>query len=181
LTPGAIDFVENLPTGFSPVIHKDGGFSYLGHGPEGWQNDAKGEKDMKTLIVSAVLWALGLCLVGPVMAADKQDLDKFDKRINDINAMTTKPAKADLAFQRISTETGMPVERLKQQHQRHPDIGLAGLFVANVLADETKKGPEVFLSQRASGKKWINIAKENKVSVEKLNERLDRLENAIKG
>jgi len=136
---------------------------------------------MKTLIVSAVLWALGLCLISPVAAADKQQLDQFDKRVSDINAMASKPAKTDLALQRISTETGMPVDRLKQQHQKHPDIGPAGLMVANVLADETKKGPEVFLSQKAAGKKWVNIAKENKVSVEKLIERLDRLEKAIKG
>ena|SRR5689334_23121215 len=136
---------------------------------------------MKTLIASAMLWALGLCLIGPVAAADKQDLNQFDKRVNDINAVAGKPGKTDMVIQRISTETGMPADRLKQQHDKHPDIGLGGVFVANVLADETKKGPETFLSQKAAGKKWVDIAKANNVPVEKLNERLSRLENAIKG
>jgi len=136
---------------------------------------------MKTLIVSAVMWALGLCLVSPIVAADKKNLNEFDKRVNDVNAIASKPANMDMAFQRISTETGMPVDRLKQLHQKHPDIGLGGLFVANVLADETKKGPDTFLSQKASGRKWVNIAKENNVSVDKLNDRLERLEKALKG
>ena len=134
---------------------------------------------MKTWITMAMLLALGL--VFPAMAADKEDMDHLENRVKQINAAAAKPNMQDVAFQRISTETGVPVETVRKQHQRHPGIGAAGVMIANVLADETKKNPDPFLSQRDAGKKWVQIAKENNVSVDKLNERLDRLQKALKG
>jgi hypothetical protein len=134
---------------------------------------------MKILIAMTIL-ALGL--VFPAFAADKEDLDHLENRVKQLNALGAKPAMQDVAFQRISTETGVPVEAVRKQHDRHPNIGIAGLMIANVLANETKKNPESFLTQRDSGKKnWRQLARENNVSVEKLNERLDRLHKAIKG
>jgi len=126
-----------------------------------------------------MLMALGL--VFPAMAADKQELDQLENRVKQLNAVGAKPEMQDIAFQRISTETGVPVETVRKQHQRHPNVGVAGLMIANVLANETKKTPEQFLSQKEAGKKWLPIAKENNVTVAKLNERLDRLAKAISG
>ena len=134
---------------------------------------------MKTFL--AITWLMILGLTFPVIAADKEDLDHLEDRVKQLNSLANKPGKLDLAIQRISTETGVPEASLRRQHGRHPDIGVGGLMIANVLANETKKLPEVFLKQRAAGKKWVPIAKENKVTVETLNERLDRLNKAIKG
>lgn len=134
---------------------------------------------MRTLIAMTMLMALGL--VFPAMAADKQELDQLENRVKQLNAVGAKPEMQDIAFQRISTETGVPVETVRKQHQRHPNVGVAGLMIANVLANETKKTPEQFLSQKEAGKKWLPIAKENNVTVAKLNERLDRLAKAISG
>jgi hypothetical protein len=120
--------------------------------------------------------ALGLVL--PTIAADKQDLENRVKQLNSVGA---KPEMQDIAFQRISTETGVPVETVRKQHQRHPNVGVAGLMMANVLADETKKTPEQFLGAHDKGKNWVTIAQQNNVSVDKLNERLDRLAKAISG
>ncbi len=125
--------------------------------------------------------ALALGLVFPALAADKEDLDHLENRVKQLNALAAKPNMQDIAFQRISTETGVPLETVRKQHGRHPNIGIAGIMIANVLANETKKNPDWFLTQRDDGKKWLQIAKENKVTVEKLNERLDRLHKAIKG
>ncbi len=131
---------------------------------------------MKTLIAMTMLMALGL--VFPTLAADKQDLENRVKQLNSIGA---KPEMQDIAFQRISTETGVPVETVRKQHQRHPNVGVAGLMMANVLADETKKTPEQFLAAHDKGKNWVTIAQQNNVSVDKLNERLERLAKAING
>jgi hypothetical protein len=125
-----------------------------------------------------LLMALGLMF--PVIAADKEDLDHLEKRVKQLNSLAAKPGREEVALKRISTETGVPEASVRRQHGRHPDIGLGGLMIANVLANETKKLPEVFLKQRAGGKKWLAIAKENKVSVDSLNERLDRLAKAVK-
>jgi len=121
---------------------------------------------------------MALGFVFPAMAADKQDLDN---RVKQLNSVGSKPDMQDVAFQRISTETGVPVETVRKQHQRHPNVGVAGLMIANVLANETKKAPEQFLGEHEKGKKWVPIAKENNVTVDKLNERLDRLAKAING
>jgi len=136
---------------------------------------------MKALLAIATLWLVGALMVIPSVAADKEDLDHLEKRVNQLNAAAQKPGMMDIALQRISTETGVPVERVREQHKKHPEIGAAGLMIANVLANETQKRPEQFLNQKASGKKWLPIAKENKVTVDKLNERLDRLARAMKG
>lgn len=134
---------------------------------------------MRTIIAMTMLLALGL--VFPAMAADKQDLDHLENRVKQLNAVGAKADMKDIALQRISTETGVPVETVRKQNERHPGTGVAGLMIANVLANETKKKPETFLSQHEGGKKWLQIAKENKVTVDKLNERLDRLAKAING
>src|SRR5689334_17288357 len=114
---------------------------------------------MKTFIAMTMLLALGLAF--PTMAADKEDHDELENRVTQINAMGAKPNMTDIALQRISTETGVPVETVRKQHGRHPSIGVAGLMIANVLANETKKAPETFLAQREGGKKWKQIAKQN--------------------
>ena len=137
---------------------------------------------MKTFMAMTLLLALGL--VFPAMAADKQDkqdLDQLENRVKQLNAVGNKPEMQDIAFQRISTETGVPVETVRKQHGRHPNVGVAGLMIANVLANETKKTPEQFLGAKEKGKNWVTIAQQNNVSVDKLNERLDRLAKAIKG
>jgi len=134
---------------------------------------------MRTLIAVAMLWALGFAV--PAVAADNDDLEHFENRVQQLNAQAAKPAQVDVALQRISTETGVPVEAVRKQHKQHPNIGIAGLMIANVLANETKKSPDEFLSKRESGKKWLAVAKAHNVSVDKLNERLDRLASAIKG
>jgi hypothetical protein len=134
---------------------------------------------MRTFFAVTLLMALGL--VFPSLAADKQDLDHFESRVQQLNSLAEKPGMMKVAIQTISNETGVPVEKVRNQHKRHSDMGIAGLMIANVLADDTKKAPEHFLSERESGKKWVTIARENKVSVDKLNERLDRFARALKG
>jgi hypothetical protein len=60
-------------------------------------------------------------------------------------------------------------------------MGVAALMLANVMSADTKKQPSYFFEQRKAGKKWLTLAKENNIPVDRLNERLDRLEKAIKG
>jgi len=134
---------------------------------------------MKKSIPLMLIWAMAF--VGTALAADKEDFDQLEKRAKRLIALGGKPGMLEVALQRISTETGVPVDTVRRQHERHPNIGIAGLMIANVLANETKKMPEVFLSQREKGKQWHVMAQENKVTVDKLNVRLERLERAVKG
>ena len=121
-----------------------------------------------------------LLLAMPALtAADKEDVDEYENRVSRINAMAEKPGMMNIALQRIATETGVPLEQVRAQHKRHTNMGAAGLMIANVLANETKKAPSEFLTARTEGKKWLAQAREHKVSVDKLNDRLERLQKAM--
>jgi hypothetical protein len=124
-------------------------------------------------IVAAIALAL------PVLSIQAGEKEQLDDKIQHVNDLAKKPGARDVAVQRVSVETGVPVDRVQAMHQKHSDIGIGGVLVANVLADETKKDPELFMKQRGQGKKWAAIAKENNVSFSSLNDRLDRLERAI--
>jgi hypothetical protein len=126
-----------------------------------------------------VLAALGLVFgVGGAFgaASDKED---FDQNVRHINKMTEKPSVLKQALHHISIETGVPLEKVQQEHRHNPEVGAAGLLIGNVLAAETSKEPDRFFRQNAAGKKWAAIAKENDVSLDKLNTRLENLEDAL--
>jgi hypothetical protein len=126
------------------------------------------------LATSAFLFA-----IPSLLAADEQDLDEYEKRVNRINTLADKPGMMNIALQRISTETGVPIENVRSQHKRFSTMGAAGIMIANVLANETKKEPSDFLKARTEGKKWLAQARQHKVSVDKLNDRLERLQKAL--
>jgi hypothetical protein len=114
---------------------------------------------------------------GVAFSAEQVKSERLDDRATEVN----KVAKRDdvLALDRVSTETGIPRPEVESAHKRHPDIGPAGVLIAGVMADETKKPMESFMHDRDHGKSWAVIANENKVPVDKLVGRLDRLERAI--
>jgi hypothetical protein len=109
-------------------------------------------------------------------AGDRED---FDDNVKQINQMAEKPNVLRKALHHISVETGVPLEKVQQEHRRNPELGAAGLLIGNVLAAETSKEPDRFFRQNANGKKWTAIARENDVSLDKLNTRLENLEEAL--
>lgn len=135
---------------------------------------------MKRLLTAFSAAAVMLSLsLAPAFAADDEDVERYENKVKRVNNIADKPGMMKVALQRISTETGVPLEKVQSQHQKHPEVGAAGLLIANVLANETKKAPAHFLQQREGGKRWLGIARDANVSVDKLNERLDRFERAL--
>jgi len=47
------------------------------------------------------------------------------------------------------------------------------------MADETKKPPEQFLEQAIATQDWVQIARNNKVPLERIDARLQRIQQAI--
>lgn len=135
---------------------------------------------MKRLLTAFSAAAVMLSLsLAPAFAADDEDVERYEKKVKRVNNIADKPGMMKVALQRISTETGVPLEKIQSQHQKHPEVGAAGLLIANVLADETKKAPAHFLSQREGGKRWLGIVRDAGISVDKINDRLDRFERAL--
>jgi hypothetical protein len=113
---------------------------------------------------------------GQSRAANK---DELESRAHTVNAMADKRGGMREAIHDVSVETGVPTETLQRMHDRHPDAGAAGLLIASVLADNTKKPAEEFLSRHINGKGWAAIARDNNVPLDKINGRLDRLEHDL--
>ena len=60
-------------------------------------------------------------------------------------------------------------------------MGMAGLLMAHTIAAKTKKPAGTYLSKRAEGKPWDRIAADNNVSIEELDGKLARVEEAMRG
>ena len=83
------------------------------------------------------------------------------------------------AIHDVSVETGVPLEKLQRMHDNHPDAGAAGIMIACTIADSAKGNPETYLSRHINGKGWAAIARENDVPLEKINDRLSKLEHDL--
>ena len=135
---------------------------------------------MRKAICGAMIANLVLVLgAGALRGQDKAGLDRLGQRATELNQTAKKQGMMKVALQRVSNETGVPLTEVEAMHKHYPDAGPAGVMLACVLADETKKAPEHFLAKRKGGEGWEAMARANKVSIEKLNERMVRLEKAI--
>jgi hypothetical protein len=135
---------------------------------------------MKRLMYSLLIASMALGFNTHSRAEDKAK-DELEDRVHTVNALADKRGGMKEAFHDISVETGVSVEELQRMHNRHSDVGPAGILIACVLADNTKKPPEQFLSKHVNGKGWGAIARDNGVPLEKINERLDHLERELGG
>lgn len=138
---------------------------------------------MKKLFIALITLSVMLGLAtGQARAAQQtsKTKDVFGTHAQQINsAAESNPAVMKEALHQVSVETGVAQDKVQAQHQRHPQVGPAGLLVANVLAAETKKAPETFITEHLSGKSWQAIAKENNVSPDRITTRMDRVWKAI--
>jgi hypothetical protein len=133
-------------------------------------------KSITTLLAAGFVFSLGML---ELRAQDKATAEQLDKKADAVNAAAKKPGKMKAAYQSISTETGVPLERVEKLHKEHPEAGPAGLMLACVMAAETKRTPSHFIESRMDGKSWAAIAHDNKVPIEKLTERLDHMSTAL--
>ncbi len=126
------------------------------------------------LMISGLLSGLGTASLQAQSKAAKEDLDR---RANDVNDIVKKEKKDDLAMRAVSNETGVPLGEVENMYHKHKTA--AGVLIACVLADETKRPPEEFLGKRSSGSSWAALARENRVSLDKIYGRLDHLERDL--
>ena len=134
---------------------------------------------MKKLMYSLLVTTMALGFGTRLARADERSKDELDSRAHTVNALADRHGGMKDAIHDVSVETGVPTEQLQKMHERHPDAGAAGLLIACVLADNTKRAPEQFLSSHINGKGWAAIARDNNVPLEKINTRLDHLEHEL--
>src|SRR5712671_6917820 len=134
---------------------------------------------MKRLIWSGLL-ALSVFGAGVVVVrGEDKTADRLNSRVHEVNDAAKKKGMMPVAMHTVSVETGVPREQVEALHKRFPDTGPAGIMLACVFADETKKSPEEIIKKHNSGADWDSMARQNKIPMEKLIERLDHLERAV--
>ena len=135
---------------------------------------------MRKSIVGVVIAALAVGLAPNfATAAEKAARQGLDDRMHAVNETVKKRELMREALKGVSVETGVPLAEVESMHKHHQDTGPAGILVACVLADETKKNPDSFIKKHVDGAKWADLARENKVPIEKLDAKLDKLERHL--
>ena len=134
---------------------------------------------MKTFSSTLVVTSLAMTLAGTVFGAESASRQSFENQIRSLNQASATNHAERTTLHGVSVETGVPEDKVLQMHKNNPKTGPAGIFVACVIADHTKKDPETYVKQAAAGKAWAAIAQENNVPLDQIQERLARIEKSV--
>jgi len=104
----------------------------------------------------------------------------IEQRIQALNRLDNSPASMRAGMAAVSKETAVPLPKIQAEHKEHPNVGLAGLFVAHELATQTHKPVEQFLKARASGRSWSQIAASHGLNLDVVENKLARIESAVR-
>lgn len=104
----------------------------------------------------------------------------IDRRIQAINRLDNKPAAKMAGLAAISKETAVPLPTIEAEVKQHPNVGLAGIFLAHELATHTHKPLDQFIRQRQAGKMWTEIATANGENLAAIDAKLTRIEEAMR-
>jgi hypothetical protein len=131
---------------------------------------------MKKIAISILAAGVVLSWGTGAWAAESKN---FEQKADELNATAKSGEKFNAAIHAISVETGVPEDRLMEMHRQHPQAGPAAILNASILADETRQPPEKFLKNHQEGIRWEDIAHKNKVPIEKLDSRLNRVQRYV--
>jgi hypothetical protein len=133
---------------------------------------------LTTLSIIGVALALN---TAPAQTKAKSSVNQLRELETQVNQATQGSNQWHTAMHTISVQTGVPQDQVRALKQNHPNAQPAGILVACVLADETKKPAEQFLKQHLAGQNWPDIARNNNVPLEKLTVRLQTIRQALTG
>ena len=103
----------------------------------------------------------------------------IEKLVRDINVLDNKPAARRAGLAAISRETSIPLAKIEAARADHPNVGLAGLFMAHELSARTKKPVNQFIKEQHTGKSWTELARANRQDLVTLEDKLVRIQQAM--
>lgn len=113
----------------------------------------------------------------PALSA-KEVKAQFNHHFQAINSMDKNTRAVQAGLKVVSEETGVPLATVQEQRKAYA-LGAGGLLVANELSKATQKPAKTFLAQRVKGAEWTAIVAANKVELDPLLPKLDRVEQAM--
>jgi hypothetical protein len=105
---------------------------------------------------------------------------ELDNRIQTINRLDDNASAKRAGLNAVSKETAVPLPTIEAEAKDHPTMGLGGLFMAHELSVKTKKPVDQLIKQRQTGKMWSEIARDNRQNIPELDQKLARIENAMR-
>ncbi|HWN95235.1 MAG TPA: hypothetical protein VNT99_09390 [Methylomirabilota bacterium] len=106
--------------------------------------------------------------------------DDVDRRIQTINRLDNNQSALMAGMAAVSKETAVPLPTIEAEHKDHPQMGLAGLFVAHQLAVKSHKPVDQLIKQRRAGRTWTELARANNQDLVELEQKLARIEQAMR-
>jgi len=103
----------------------------------------------------------------------------FEQKVKAINQAAKKKGMMDTVLGDICNNVGLNLEQVRTLHRNHPNAGAGAILLAAVIADQTKQPAEKFLESHLNGNTWESIAAHNNVPMEKLNQKLDKVQSAL--
>ncbi|HEY0550690.1 MAG TPA: hypothetical protein VGF13_13885 [Verrucomicrobiae bacterium] len=104
----------------------------------------------------------------------KQEIEKL---IQDINALDNQPAARQAGIAEAARQAAVPASRLESASKDQRN--LAGLFLVQEIAKNTKKSPQEIQKARAEAQNWTQVATENKQDLAALELKLQRIHQAM--
>jgi hypothetical protein len=102
-----------------------------------------------------------------------------DQHVASINQLDNTSAVKDAGLRAVSKELAIPVPTLQTQLQSHPDLGVAGLYVANSIAQTSKKDVDTIIKAH-EGHTWADVARDNGVNLDTVESKLSSIESSMK-
>lgn len=108
------------------------------------------------------------------------NVDRFQRNIQQVNALGEKQAVKRAGLSAFAKEASVPLQEVEQVSDRHQNIGMGDLFVAQQLARKSNKSVDELWRMHTDGKRtWADIARENNVDVRELHQKLTRIQNEM--
>ncbi len=125
------------------------------------------------------LASVGFLLVISVFAVRAHEVDELDRSAVYINGFGAPSEREPIVVQRIATETGLPVNVVREQRAR-TNLGYGELLVANSLASASGHSFDEIISRHSGGAGWGRIAQDYGLKLGPIVSRAHHAENALK-
>jgi hypothetical protein len=116
----------------------------------------------------------------PLTREQKENQARFERVFADLEAQAQRDGASGRLLERLSRQQNIPVSTLQSQLRKHPGLTVPQLYVATVIAREGRTSLDPVVQSYKAGKSWAEIARDRKVSVADLADRLRAAEEVTR-
>ena len=108
------------------------------------------------------------------------DESTFERMIQSVNSLGQNANARRAGLNALSRETAVSLSQVEQAEQKHRNLGMGDLFVAQELSAKTRKSIEELWKEHLSPKTWSQVARDNNQDPGELQRKLSRIEQTLR-